>query len=55
MVVAEWSPLSSRWERLRFEDHPLDVSRKDIPADVPIVINVGAVAPSDCIGHHFRD
>src|SRR5262245_48913940 len=48
-------PLSSRWERFRFEDHLLNISRKDISANVPIVLNVEPVAPSDPVGHHFRD
>jgi hypothetical protein len=52
-----WSPvqLGAGWECLRFEDHLLNVSRKDISADVPIVLNIETVAPSDRIGRHFRN
>jgi hypothetical protein len=46
---------SARWKRLRFEDHLSNVSRKNIPADVPTGINVGAEGPPDGVGHHFRD
>src|SRR5262249_18304273 len=45
----------ARWERLRFKDHFLNVSRKDISADVPMRLNVGAVGPPDGIGRDFRD
>src|SRR5215467_8208690 len=43
------------WERLRFEDHFLNVSRKDISADVPMRLNIGVVGPPDGIGRDFRD
>jgi hypothetical protein len=47
--------LGRSWERLRFEDHFLNISRKDISADIPIVLNIESVAPSDRVGCHFRD
>src|SRR5262249_45076670 len=43
------------WERLRLEDHFLNIARKNVSADVPIVLDVRAVAPPDRVGHHFRD
>jgi hypothetical protein len=45
----------ARWECLRSEDHLLNVSRKDISANVPIVLNIETVAPSDRVGRHFGD
>jgi hypothetical protein len=56
--VRDGGHLSSRgegWKRPRFEDHLLDISRKDISPDVPMGLDVGAVAPPDRTGHHFCD
>jgi hypothetical protein len=54
-VTAAAARCTTAREHLRFEDHLLNISRKDISADVPMVLNVETVAPPDGVGHHFRD
>ena len=55
MAGAPMGSEGARREHLGFEDHLLNISRKDVSADVPMGLNVGAVASPDRVGHHFRD